>query len=204
MPDLNLKSPESVDVRESIAFGLLNQRNKDVLAIRYSLQRLAAEVRLPTILALARSRHPDRPIADAVHLLAGEIGQIFGKLIGHVEEFDLAEKTERERVAPYLLNATHRLFAASDEREKLTRQIARADAERAERTKRLGAAGLSSEEIQLNAPPVDKAALEAEIETLDEEIIALEHFIRLKDERYLPEGFVERWMRDDSLDAEAA
>lgn len=156
--------------------------------IQNQIRQIAEALSPASITRIAQNRFPET--RNPVDQLKGELQGLLASIEEFAEKLADIKRAEDARLGPVIRAATKRLFEVADLADKQDRMIARVGADHAARCKKLGEAGLSSEEIGKLAPAPDIQAMEEECTALRAEFRAMELFIKTRDESALPAGFV--------------
>ncbi|MDN5780532.1 MAG: hypothetical protein L0H23_00675 [Luteimonas sp.] len=185
-PDL-IPTLKPTELRRLTRAGLLD----NVERMRNDFARKLAAIKPVSFVALAASRHPDLPIAQAFVILQGDLATVVRTLEATSEAHRLAFAAEAERLAPIVAASTHRSLEIAAQLTGIASRLRSSEVADRGKRDRLRAAGLTGADLDRAAAPFDPSELHAERDALLAEQVALEAFLKTREEGHLPAGFAE-------------
>jgi hypothetical protein len=188
--NLPLLEPQEIRVLncdQELQRTLINLRRDVVIAAR--------RIELPTLLALARSRFSGENDHEAVERLGQEARAILDALAQHGAAVRTQAQAEKDRLAPLVSEAGHQDIELQRKIEKVDRGLHVVGGEVVTQREALRKAGVSPEEIErliaqdVKAREARRSELITERNALALQQLALEEFLKTRDEGFLPEGF---------------
>lgn len=160
------------------------------VAVKQALSEALRALNPATILTIASQIFPMVSSRSGAELLLLEIRKAQTDFEKHADSFKQVEDAERIRLAPMISAAVRRTFAIQPEIDAIKREIKNAEETTAKRREALAAADVSKEDIERLASAFDAAGADIRIKALQAEMDSLNDFLKTRNEKHLPAGFV--------------
>lgn len=160
------------------------------IAVKQALSEALRALTPETILSIAEQIFPMVSARSGAELLLLEIRNTQTIFEKQADLYKQVEDAERIRLAPLMSAATRRMFAIQPLIDGIQREISNATEATAKRREALAAAQVSNEDVERLAPAFDTAGADIRIQDLQAEMAALEKFLKYRNEKDLPAGFV--------------
>lgn len=160
------------------------------IAVRQALSDALRALTPETVLSIAEQIFPMVSARSGAELLLLEIRNTQTIFEKQADLYKQVEDAERIRLKPMVSTAVRRMFTIQPAVDGIQREISNATEATAKRREALAAAQVSKEDIERLAPAFDTDGAALRIQVLQAEMAALEKFLKYRNEKDLPAGFV--------------